>query len=359
MKEEKKCHSRGFTLLEILLVLGILGVIAVFTIGIAHSIRNLTKVNDTKSRMEQIAAKAREYYRAHECLPFPVTQPPVSLFNVGPGSAFSVSGNVPVQADALNMEQKFRLDAWGRYFSYRTVYRGAAADGITMYVNYNSTNPDFLLNDITYLTLNGKPLAAILISGGPDQIIQTVDSGGGVFDTTGDDIVIGIEVSQEAVEMAIEELKVFQAKVKAFDAIYEGIDNDGLGGVDEDNPTGCVRQEGSTTCPPNGSTNDPNCGTVTLDNFESGYYTGCSANFGDNARDFICDFYSLANGLRIDPWLRGYIWGCDNTVCATAGGGVDIDTSNPRYHKFFSRGPDRATSSISGTPSDDLDDIIP
>ena len=71
MKGEKENYKKGFTLLEILLVLGILGVIAVFTIGIAHSIRNLTKVNDTKSRMEQITAKAKEYYRGHEQLPSP------------------------------------------------------------------------------------------------------------------------------------------------------------------------------------------------------------------------------------------------------------------------------------------------
>ena len=109
--------------------------------------------------------------------------------------------------------------------------------------------------DIDGLIVNGKNVAGVIISGGPDQNIDTVAGGTGSneFDTTNDDIVVPINVSQEAVEVALEDLKVLQAKVKAFDAVYEGIDNDG------DSPTvvdesGCVAQtpQGGGICPPTG-----------------------------------------------------------------------------------------------------------
>jgi len=342
MKEEKKSRKSGFTLLEILLVLGILGVIAVFTIGIAHSIRNLTKVNDTKSRMEQISAKAKEYYRGHEELPAPGTTP---------------ADSVPVGAGDLNMEQKFRLDGWGQYFFYdrKEITAGTITiDGIA----YPA------MTYINAFDVEGKIVAGVIISAGPNQAFDRQYTAGShpwgyggtnspeTYATAGDDILIPINVSQEAVEIALEDLKVLQAKVKAFDAIYEGVDNDSNGTVDED---GCVEQRllGNLTgfCPPAGGDNDPNCGTRTLEFLDHGSrYTSCIP-IPTSARDFICNTYSLGDKFRVDPWLNPYIWASEPAI--TPGLPFTVPTSDPRYHKFFSAGPD-GSPGAAGTPGDDI-----
>ena len=90
--------------------------------------------------------------------------------------------------------------------------------------------------------------------------------------------------------MALDELKVLQAKVKAFDAVYEGIDNDGDGTPDTIGGTlsGCVPQT-TGNCPPfQDSLVDPTCGTATLDFLENTEYT-CSDL---SARDYICNTYN-------------------------------------------------------------------
>lgn len=348
MKDTKITDRQGFTLLEILLVIGIMGVIAVFTIGISHSIRNMTKANDTKSRMEQIAAKAREFYRAHENLPAP-----------GGGAGGT---EVPVGASDLNMEQKFRLDGWGQYFFYNRAVNTSpvVVDGITWAIGS--------LPVIRGVRVNGKDAAGVIISLGPNQSRDYTTTTTGLpapvqiaYTTAGDDILIPIDVSQEAGEIAIEELKVLQAKVKAFDALYEGIDNSNPANntIDE---SGCVAQPSvAGQCPPYGviSTIDPNCGTATLDFAQANNYAGCSTscnaancNWGsvtsvapftsnDRARAFIYCLYCLSNDDIVDPWLRGYVWGSVATYAV----------SNPRYHKFFSAGPDGTTGNA--------DDIIP
>lgn len=331
MKKVKINTRNGFTLLEILLALTIVGVIAAFTIGISYSIRNMTKVNSTKSRMEQIAAKAKQYYRGHGSLPT---------------AGGTTADRVPVGASDLNMEQKFRLDAWGQYFHYNRVEDSATIDNIS-----------FTETDIDGLTVDGKSVAGVIISSGPNQTFDVSVTGPG-YTTAGDDIVISIDVSQEAVEMALDDLKVLQAKVKAFDAIYEGVDNDGDDLVDCDDGnndglcdaaevTGCAAQ--FPGCPPTGMTNDPNCGTATLDDIknDTGTYSGCAFepfSSTDWARHFICYHYSLADAYRIDPWLNGYVWG-DSTTTGGAG--------DPRYHKFFSAGPD-GSAGAAGTPGDDI-----
>ena len=355
MKKAKRTDKKGFTLVEILLVLGILGVIAVFTIGIAHSIRNMTKMNDTKSRMEQIAAKAKEYYRGHEELPAGTNVLVVAGRNVG----------VPVGVSEFNMEQKFRLDAWGRYMYYNRVENQNAFN----FHNNNITINADTVTDIDGLIVDGRNVAGVIISYGPNQTIDTTINGDYApvtYTTGGDDIVIPIDVSQQAVEIALEDLKVLQAKVKAFDAIYEGVDNNSSGGVDE---SGCVALDNGSgsfagVCPPStGGGNDPNCGTGTLDAIKLNLYSGCDAGcgwnwtFADNpptdepVNAFIYCLYGLADTLIYDPWLNVYEWG-DATSLTTG-------TSDPRYHKFFSRGPNGLTDLTDPNAADSQDDIIP
>jgi len=351
MKKEKEINKKGFTLLELLLVIGIMGIIAIFTIGISYSIRNMGKVNTTKSRMEQIAAKATEFYRGHAELPAPA----------GTGN-----DEVPVGASDLNMEQKFRLDAWGRYMYYNRVENQNALN----FHNNNITINADTLTDIDGLIVDGRNVAGVIISYGPNQTLDTTIIGPNApnyapvtYTTGGDDIVIPIDVSPEAVEIALEELKVLQAKVKAFDAVYEGIGNNSGGGVDE---SGCVAQDAG--CPPTGMNNDPNCGTATLDAIKdpSISYPSCPCSSDptwnwstvpdtpptdEPVNAFIYCLYSLADTLIYDPWLNVYEWG--DAISLTQG------TSDPRYHKFFSRGPNGLTDLTDPNATNSKDDIIP
>lgn len=357
MKRKKK-FNKAFTLIEILLALTIIGIVIIFTVGISHSIRNMNKVNETKKRMELIATKAKTFYRTHRNLPISATTPPNS---------------VPVESDNLNMEQKYRLDAWGQYFEYHWAsnpisFNIDCTDGPGIPGSFCAAQ--FGANVMTVINgcnVNGRNLAGVIISRGPNQTIETVNTGIGaavVFTTSSDDIIIPIDVTQEAYEIAIADLIFLNNKVKAFDAIYAGIDNNGNGGVDED---GYIE---TNDCPPNNGTNDPNCGMATLDAIKNNTinYNGCSINglrWGDVttgwngpllfetnqdcARVFIHCFYSLSDLAIVDPWLNGYIWGCGD--CNDNSPMNDIDANNPRYHKFFSAGPDE----MLGTN----DDIIP
>jgi type II secretory pathway pseudopilin PulG len=318
-------------LLELLLAIVIMGVIAAFAIVLSGSVRNAAKVRDTEGRMSEIAAKAKATYRNTRNLP--------EATNLVEQPAGTNRG-VPVGSTDFNMEAKYRFDSWGTPFRY---YRSPAT-GTPL--------------TITGLTVNGKAVVAALVSSGPNgRVDSTINIITNTITTAGDDIVLGIDVSQEAVEIALDDLKVLQSKVAALDAVYQGVDNNGAGGVDE---SGCVAAPPTATgCPPtvNMGAIDPNCGTATLDNIETNRY-GCFADTPPagtpstaTALGVILQIYSLGDAYRYDPWGNEYRWGCASG-CTTFNA---ISTSDPRYHKFFSRGPD-------GTADGSLplgDDIVP
>ena len=281
---DNKLKNKGFALLELLLALGIIGIIAAFAISISYSSRNIVKINNTKKKMQQIARAAEEYYRGHGDLP---------------ASAGTDSNEIPVNTSELNLEQTFRLDGWGRYFHYDRALDSTLTSR----------------TDIAGLTVNGKDMAGVIVSGGPDQAIDPGNLSS-PYAAIGDDIVLGVNVSEQALAIALNDLQVLHNKAQAFDAVFAGVDNNSIGGVDED---GCISVAG---CPPGGITNDPNCGSATLDNISSficGYVI-------TSATAFIVDFYALNSAILLDPWLNEYVWG-------SISGDV-------RYHKFFSAGPD-------------------
>ena len=297
MIKRPQIKNSGFSLLELLLALGIMGVIAVFALSITHSSRNLTNITETRNRMREIQRAAMDYYRGHRNLPTP-----------------SGANEVPVAASALNLEQKHRLDAWGRYFHY-----DRALDAV-----YTSRT------DITGITVDGKAVAGVIISSGSDQTLETVNTGS-PYSTVGDDIVLPISLNEQAFAISIDDLQILQGKVQAFDRIFAGIDNNSSGIVDEN---GCTAVLG---CPQSAS-NDPNCGTATLDAIAS--YAACGYTVTSVAA-FISSFYGLGNTILLDPWLNVYAWG-KLPSCGVA---------DPCYHKFFSYGPDGA---LGGG-----DDIVP
>ena len=292
---DNKLKNKGFALLELLLALGILGIIAAFAISISYSSRNIVKTNDTKKKMQKIARAAEEYYRGHGDLPAPA----------GTGS-----NEIPVGTSELNLEQTFRLDGWGRYLHYDRALDSTLTSR----------------TDIAGLTVNGKDMAGVIVSGGPDQAIDPGNLSS-PYAATGDDIVLGINVSEQALAIALNDLQVLHDKAQAFDAVFAGVDNNSTGGVDED---GCISVAG---CPPSGITNDPNCGSATLDNISSFFMCGYVIT---SSTAFIVDFYALNSAILLDPWLNEYVWGSVS--------------GNIRYHKFFSVGPD-------GIPANG-DDII-
>ena len=294
MTKRYELTESGFSLLELMLALGILGVIAVFALSITQSSRNLTKAAETKNRMRGIKRAALDYYRGQKDLPAPTG-----------------SNEVPVGSSALNLEQKHRLDAWGRYFHY-----DRAVDAI-----------DPTRTDITGITVNGKAVAAVIISTGPDQALEATN-GSSPYSTAGDDIVLAISLTEQAYTIAMNDLQVLQSKVQAFDKMFAGIDNNSSSVVDENNCTavlGC----------PQSATNDPNCGTATLDTISS--YAACGHPV-TSVVAFISSFYDLGDTILLDPWLNNYAWS-------------SLSSADPRYHKFFSYGPD---GSLGGG-----DDIIP
>lgn len=331
-------YSKGFSLLEIMLTLGIIAIIAALTIPIANSIKGMTQLSETKNRMQKIITKAKEYYRGQETLPTPTG---INL------------DEVPTGISNFNLEEKYRFDAWGQPFFYR----------------WDDNPSGYVPVGITELTVDGKAVAGLLISGGPNQKID-VDTSTTTFASTADDIVMAINVDQEAREIALQELKVLQSKVWAFDAVFEGVNNDGLTtNPDEQN---CVKAE-EPLPPPScqytdlttGLSNDPNCGTATLDEIENdpdAYL--CTVG----ALDKISEFYALADNYLHDPWGELYQWGQGLEPYATSPnpqGGPPFYLNNPRFHKVFSFGPDGGTSSATNPDQDgdgiddDIDDIIP
>ena len=347
MKRYKSLNNKGFTLLEIVIVLSIIGVISYFAISITSSMKATGKVATTKSNMEIIAKKAREFYRGHEYLPAATILNFQVDFNDGAGD---VHAGVPVGDSALNLEPKFRLDAWGSYL----IYNGNVN-------NPGSTDPGG--TDWNGIARDG--IEGSLRSYGPDQAPNPPPP-----NDVGDDIVLKINVSEEAVEIAIAELKVLQTKVLAFDALYEGVDNDGDGIVDEPFfSTSCFRAWPLTgiDCPPlSGLTRDPNCGGATLDQIENANLQNERYGCLLGAINTIIQVYNLSEQFRTDPWNNEYQWGWSNpSKSDQEKTWPAYHTSSPRFHKFFSMGPDGVTrnrliwDSEPDTIPDNDDDIIP
>lgn len=346
--------DKGFSLIEILLALTVLGIVAGFGIGLANSMLNMSKVNETRRRMQVIAAKAVTYYRCSGVLPQGLK---------ADGDPDSAGTYVPVTSAYLNLEQKYRLDGWGQYFYYYTM-RNASAISINNGLFSIPINSKTLINSVTVDT---RLVAGVIVSGGSDQQRQSGE--GPSFTTTKDDIVYPIDVSQVAVERTLDDLKSLQGKVSAFEAMYQGIDNNGDGRVDE---SGCVEQGECASspcispsawshCPPPDTTyassnfSDPNCGTATLDRMSTtpSTYHACRSsdsciwgNVPSNSDTthrvnafFYCLFH-LPQTLMYDPWLRVYKWGDGSTF-----------TSDKRqYHGFYSLGPDTSTENDDITP---------
>lgn len=309
----KKTHTRstrnhGYTLIEVVSVAAIIMFAGTFLFRISSSITGRGQYSTTDNRLTVVEAKIRQYYLAHERLPV---------------NAAPLASEIPVSTSTLDLEQKYRMDGWG--------------------------------NPFLYIPAPGASLSVTITSGGPDQIISPPS-------IASDDIISNIDLTMEAAQVAQKKLQVLGKKVATYDALFAGIDNDGISvdspinpnsppSIDE-NPTaqantGLV----STGCPPvSGFKNDPASGLPTLDAIEraklglGGNAYSCVAN--DLLAFHLATYYHLPTGFPggydKDPWNQPIQWGY-------IGRGLDdgttiIDSMDFHYHKFFSSGPDNSTT---------------
>lgn len=329
MPEQAQYRQRGFSLLELLLAMVIIGVVAAATVTLVNSVRHSAKAGETKQRMEIVAAKMQEYYRHQGNLPTPD--------GATLAADATLTGRVPVTA--LNLETRHAYDAWGQPFDYIIRTRATSTD-----------------TDIAAITVDHiDNMAGVLISGGGNQTQEsaTWDSSNLVAASTGDDLVLAINVNREAMEVALNEVRELQRRVQQFDNLFTG-------------SGACVPAETPADSGCNPGTNPElggvNCGTASLDQIESvgagsADNYGCenttfgregdfTAAFGTNDENavlkFIVGYYALGNNFLLDPWGNPYIWGCAKSDAAGTPlcGDEGFHTFDPRYRKFFSMGPD-------------------
>jgi Tfp pilus assembly protein PilE len=286
--------QKGFTLFELLGVAMIMGILTFASIYLYNSARSRSQSAESRERLNLIAAKIKQYYQSHEKMPQDLTR----------------QTEVPVGPDLLDMEQKYRLDAWGQYFTY-TMDENGDIRGIEGY-------------------------AASIRSNGPDQDPNL----------TQDNIIVYIDVTAEARRITQKKLKVLQEKVAAYDALFSGVDNDGNGTVDDRASlwrAAALRSLPALDgdCPPTKNfSNDPSQGLSTLDAIENhkGKDYNCSGFVIPSPliRNIV-HHYALPGSYLEDPWGHPFHWGFNGRE---RDGGSVITTSDPRYHHFYSSGPD-------------------
>ncbi len=249
-------HSDGFTLVEILAGTTIFAIIMALLLSILNSFEATGDTKVTQQRMEKIAATAGKYYLSRENLPLPtVPGPPVQP--APPGTV----GDVPLTA--FHLDAKSRVDAWGRPFQYFTV-RNDGLNGRPGEILIDPLSsggpagaPDAMaiipLSDLTTnppiegktllrgVRANNRPVAGILISSGPNNVFEYTQTAGYpedfVLDAASDDIILAIDLTPQATQIAQTELRKLGEKVRAFEDRFIGKDNDGDTAYDEN---GCT-----------------------------------------------------------------------------------------------------------------------
>lgn len=194
-------NQKGFSLLLMVLIFLGVALVAYGAITIGIKLQQAGEGNVTEDRMAIIAQALKKYYRGHADLPAP--------------------SSVPV-AD-LGLEAKYKNDAWGQELKY--YYRPSAGEA----EYFAGTAGRTVINNFTIDGISNQ--AGALISGGPDQTIDTTISTSGsctggtsgtecnaaaTFATAGDDILIPINVTEEAKEIAQEQMDVIRRKLWAF-----------------------------------------------------------------------------------------------------------------------------------------------
>lgn len=201
--------NRGFTLLEIALSLGILSVVAIYTLNMYQSVSTRKRLTDDHVRMEEIVTALKAYYGGHEALP-------------AAGTSFLNS----IPFSDLGLDQSYRFDTHGRPYLY------FSADTAANFLGVPRENADFVQVD-------GRSAAGVVISLGEDQIQGYLLNRNGpiigplsnysiyTFTTQGDDLLVPVEVNTEAVGIALAELEILGKRVESYNRTYAGIQDNG------------------------------------------------------------------------------------------------------------------------------------
>ena len=283
--------AKGFSLIILVLIVAALGALAVSTILLSTKVADMTSENETIKRMTAVRDQAEAFFRGNESLP-----PADSGYQTDLAGTGAQDTAVPVGVDQLNMKVIFRQDAWEQ--------------GLVYYIAPTSTKG----NGLSGVLVNGTEEAGFVLSFGSNQKFEsTLDavSDPQVLTLGGDDIVVPINVRDEALEITIEELEVLTRKQCAY---RKASPYPGASGY----PDGYWHLfDGSV--PPHGSpaVNDWN--------------------------DFL-NMYALQDKYQYDPWGRSYIW--------------DSGITNPYTDpgRFSSNGPDATvtTEDIFGPVMNDV-----
>ncbi|MBU2547139.1 MAG: LamG domain-containing protein [Proteobacteria bacterium] len=226
-------NEKGFSLLLVVLILAGLTVLAIGGGKLALSLRAYQKQSRVITDLNKIRNAALLYYQGHRKLPDPLL-----------GTTYGV----PVGEAELDLNTKYKLDTWGQPVHYNRV-------------------PSGLTTNITGLTVNGKNVAGVLVSGGADQQIAASTWSSvtpTVYNRTSDDIVVAINVASEAEEFTHNELQVLNKRVCSY--ICSGND------IEDLNPS----------------------------KFPSG--------LDNDTLDFIAGIYGLSDSDKTDPWGNKYVW---------------------------------------------------
>jgi len=172
--------EKGFSLLLIVLIFAGLAVVSISAATFTAKIKNISLEKDTVKQLAIITDAIKRYYRARESLP-----------------SSPAGTEVPVGLQDLNLDQKFRHDAWGRLLEYDVDESNVPGSGLTAF------------------NVEGRNVAGYILSYGTNQTKET-NTGVSPIIRGGDDILRPINVQAEARDIALDELTLISKKACAY-----------------------------------------------------------------------------------------------------------------------------------------------
>ena len=167
-------QRNGFTLTLVVLIVATLIIVGVGALVLGSRATRIAKEKETTQRLGAIVQAATQYFRANE-----TTLPPAT--NTYQQGGLDIG--VPVEVDALNLEQIYRLDNWGQPVFYHAA------------------------TSIVGDTVLGQAVAGYVLSYGPNQVLDSVVTDPTAPVAGGDDLLLPLNVQKEAIEIAVDELQ--------------------------------------------------------------------------------------------------------------------------------------------------------
>ncbi|MCK5098410.1 MAG: LamG domain-containing protein, partial [Desulfobacteraceae bacterium] len=162
--------------------------------------KQVSDKRNTLKKMETIIRTSKEYYKSNHDLFLANTEEDIASGIQIAGSNYIRYGKVPM---VLNLEQKYKLDEFGKYFEYHLVEQGTDENAFT---------------DIDGITVDGVSAAGVIISYGSNQVRDCIVPSNltNSYVSGGDDILLPINVIKEARQIALYEMNVIRKKLWIF-----------------------------------------------------------------------------------------------------------------------------------------------